>query len=100
VDWKFNRRREFVLGVELDFGVDGRYTVQLDLAFVLHCGAECHRSILERGTTSASERRRMVNFISMKECAFKNGRKGERWKNRRSGEESLEMFGDINLDSR
>jgi len=34
----------------------------------------------------------MVNFISMNACTFENERKGRRWRNTRSGEESLEMF--------
>jgi hypothetical protein len=35
----------------------------------------------------------MVNFISMNACTFENERKGRGWRNTRSGEESLEMFG-------
>jgi hypothetical protein len=34
-----------------------------------------------------------VNFISMNACTFENERKGRGWRNTRSGEESLEMFG-------
>ena len=53
--------------------------------------------ILERRTTSAVGRSRMVNFISMMECAFANERTGGRWRDRRrgrrrrSGGESVEI---------
>jgi hypothetical protein len=39
--------------------------------------------ILERRTTSAVGRSRMVNFISMMECAFANERTGGRRRDRR-----------------
>lgn len=41
--------------------------------------------ILERRTTSAVGRSRMVNFISMMECAFANERTGGRRRDRRRG---------------